>query len=408
MTVAAIIRILRPPTIDKAPHESLDSRLPFPPAGNARRHPALRARGDERSRGAPAAECAGQRIAARRRRQTKREFRALQGRVQDEHGQRHGGRAGHRLPGGGGHVDRSPEGLGRCAAGSEIRQGGKRAGRRGSGPQSHGRGVDLLCRLFQDQRRRRPPRDVSLQRRSGLIDHVAAHGRVRAAAYRHLDGCAYAGGALFDREQQFEPARCERPGVHRRTRRGLQPHRRQGQGEGVLRDRSGRLRLRRVHLAVPHQVRPLEFAEVSVRGELRHPALRGAHQPVRGRARRRFQRGHPVVANPELRSEPGPPDRQPRHRCTLRDRAAHLCGDRLVSPQAARGASGPSRTAHRGRAIRDGRLRAGARGRIGSGRCGAQRRRAETAWLHGTPRRLHPEGELAHRWRRIPSDARGR
>ena len=42
-------------------------------------------------------------------------------------------------------------------------------------------------------------------------------------------------------------------------------------------------------------------------------------------------------------------------------------------------ASGPSRTAHRGRAIRHGRLRAGARGRIGSERCGAQRRRAEAA-----------------------------
>ena len=76
-------------------------------------------------------------------------------------------------------------------------------------------------------------------------------------------------------DNAVQPARRQRPRLHRRAGHGLQPHRRQGQGEGVLRRRSRRARLRRVHQAVPLQVRPLELAEVPVRRELRHAALGG-------------------------------------------------------------------------------------------------------------------------------------
>ena len=81
--------------------------------------------------------------------------------------------------------------------------------------------------------------------------------------------------------QRGEPARCDRLGFHRRAGYGLQPYRRKRQGEGILRSRSRRLRVRRIHLAVPLQVRPLEFAEVSVRRELWNAALGGAGEPVR-------------------------------------------------------------------------------------------------------------------------------
>ena len=49
------------------------------------------------------------------------------------------------------------------------------------------------------------------------------------------------------------------------ARDGLQPDRRQGQGEGVFRRRSGCLRIHGVRYPVPHEIRPLELAEISVR-----------------------------------------------------------------------------------------------------------------------------------------------
>ena len=49
---------------------------------------------------------------------------------------------------------------------------------------------------------------VLLQRRPGLLDHVAAHGRLRAAPRRHVDRRAHACRALLAGQQRLEPARC--------------------------------------------------------------------------------------------------------------------------------------------------------------------------------------------------------
>ena len=67
-----------------------------------------------------------------------------------------------------------------------------------------------------------------------------------------------------------------RPRLHRRAGHRLQPHRRQGQGKGLLRRRPGHPRLHRFHHPVPDQVRPLELAQISVRRKLRDDARRRA------------------------------------------------------------------------------------------------------------------------------------
>ena len=75
-----------------------------------------------------------------------------------------------------------------------------------------------------------------------------------------------------------QPARCHRHGLHRCAGHRLRPHRRQGQGEGVLWRRPGRPCLRRIHQGVPDEVRSLEFAEISVRRKLWHAAFGRAVQ----------------------------------------------------------------------------------------------------------------------------------
>ncbi len=75
--------------------------------------------------------------------------------------------------------------------------------------------------------------------------------------------------------QRLQPARCQRPGVHRRAGHGLQPHRAASrQGEGVLRRRCDAHAFAEFIVAVPLAVRPLELAEVPVRRELRHDRAR--------------------------------------------------------------------------------------------------------------------------------------
>ena len=71
--------------------------------------------------------------------------------------------------------------------------------------------------------------------------HMGAFGprRIVTATDKHTPAAPY---SLTN--NAYEPARRHRHGVHRCTRHRLQPHRRQGQGEGVLRRRSGCLRVR--------------------------------------------------------------------------------------------------------------------------------------------------------------------
>ena len=101
--------------------------------------------------------------------------------------------------------------------------------------------------------------------------HMGAFGprRVVTADDTHTPAAPYPAG-----QQRLQPARRQRPGVCRCARHGLQPHRRQGQREGVLRRGCGRACVCRFHRAVSVEIRPLEFAQIPVWRELRHHACR--------------------------------------------------------------------------------------------------------------------------------------
>ena len=207
----------------------------------------------------------------------------------------------HRLPRRRRHHRRPSQGLGRRG---RARRPAERpqAPTPGARRQSQGRGLDVLRRLFQEGRARRRPADhLPLQRRPRLLDHVAAHGRLRTAPGRHRRRQPHAGRALRAGRQRLQPAGRQRPGVHRRAGHRLLPHRRQGQGKGLLGRRRRRLRLRPVHHGLPVQVRPLEFAQIPVRRKLRHAALGGAGQRPGDRRGRRLQRRDPALADPQLR-----------------------------------------------------------------------------------------------------------
>ena len=137
--------------------------------------------------------------------------------------------------------------------------------------------VDVLHGLFQAGRARRRPADhLPVQRRPGLVDRLAAHGRVRPGARadrRHAPHAA-APYSVVDNDQSLldvsDLVFIDAPGT------GFSPHRRQGQGEGLLRRRPGRRRVRRIHHPVPDQIRPLELAQICVRRKLRDDARGGA------------------------------------------------------------------------------------------------------------------------------------
>ena len=149
----------------------------------------------------------------------------------------------------------------------------------GDAKDAAGGSVDVVRRLFQRGRKRAHAADhLRLQWRPGFLDRVAAYGRVRAAPRRDAGRHAHAGAPYQLVDNEYSLLDVERPRLHRCARHRLQPHRRQGQGEGLLRRRRRRPCLRRLHHAVPDQVRPLEFAQISVRRKLRHAALGGAGQ----------------------------------------------------------------------------------------------------------------------------------
>ena len=156
----------------------------------------------------------------------------------------------------------------------------------------------------------------------GPVRVVTADGSAHARPYSH-------------RQQRPEPARRQRPRLHRRAGHGLQPHRRQGQGEGLLRRRPGHPRLHRFHHPVPDQIRALEVAQICVRRELRDDARRGPRAVAAERGRRP-QRRDPAVGHPQLGFHARRPAAQSGHRHALYRLAADLCGDRLVLQQGRR------------------------------------------------------------------------
>ena len=235
----------------------------------------------------------------------------------------------------------------------------------GNPPPPPARGEHVLRRLLpRRQGRSASAHHVSVQRRPGLLDGVAAHGRVRPEARAHRRRHAQPRRSLSRRRQRIQPDRRERPGVHRCARHRLRPSARQRQGEGVLRRRPGRACVRQFHRRIPVAPQALELAEVSVRRELRNHAIGGALEHSAEREGARPERHHSALAGIELRRQRRRAAVQPGRRSALRARAADLRGHGLVSPQAAQSAGGARAVAARGREFRAQRLCAGARRRL--------------------------------------------
>ena len=178
-------------------------------------------------------------------------------------------RQAHRISRGRRHAGRPSQGLGRHRR--------SRQRRRQKG-QSDGRGLDVLRGLFQARRRRRrtgrsPSCSMAAPAPRACGCTWAPSGRSGSSptTTRHTPAAPY---QVVNNDQSLLDA--SRPGLHRRARHRLQPHRRQGQGQGVLRRRSGHPRLRGLHPRVPVQIRPLELAQIRLRRELRHHARRRA------------------------------------------------------------------------------------------------------------------------------------
>ena len=213
---------------------------------------------------------------------------------------------------------------------------------------------------------RQAPDHLPLQWRPGLVDGVAAYGRVRAEARGDGRRHPHARCALSDSSTMTR--RCSTRAISSSSTRpatGFQPHRRQGQGEGVLRRRPGRAGLRDVHPGIPLQIQPLEFAQISVRRKLWHAAFGRRRNDLETERERRPERRDPALADPELRSSDDGAGEQSGHRsalCSSRCRPMRRPpGITTSSGQAARRSRGlrPSR-----RAFRDDGLRAGAARRL--------------------------------------------
>ena len=193
--------------------------------------------------------------------------------------------------------------------------------------------------------------------------HMGAFGpkRVVTADDTHSPAAPY---RLIDNE--YSLLDVERSGVHRCARHGLRPSAGSGQGEGLLRRRSGCPCIREFHRGVPFAAQPLEFAEVSVRRKLRNDALRGACLHPAEREIAGPERHHSAVADTELRRQRRCAAVQPRRGSALRTGAAHVHGHGVVSPQASQSARRARAAAARGGEFRVDRLFAGTGGGRGA------------------------------------------
>ena len=155
---------------------------------------------------------------------------------------------------------------------------------------------------------------------------------------------------------------------------------------------------------VPDQVRPLELAQICVRRELRDDA-RGRPVARAAEGGRRPQRRDAAVGHPQLGLHARRSAAQPGHRHALRRRAADLCGDCLVFQQGAEPAGRSARLPRPGRAVRDGRLRAGAA--EGQRLPDAERQRIaeQLSAYTGLAGALSPEVQPADRIWRVPEGA---
>ena len=196
------------------------------------------------------------------------------------------------------------------------------------------------------------PGDLLLQRGPGLLGGVPAARLVRPAPHQDEHARLHAAAALHDGGQSRQPHRQQRPRLHQSGRNGLFLGGRAVQEPRLLGRRSGRALDQAVHQAIPDRQRPLELAEVPVRGILRHRAqLRARLDASRGRDR--SQRPHATVERSRL-----PREFQQRRRAH-----ADLRRGRMVSPQDRRqpSAAEPAGVHGHGDPVLLGRLCEGAR-----------------------------------------------
>ena len=134
----------------------------------------------------------------------------------------------------------------------------------------------VLRRLHRSLARTGAAGDVPVQRRSGLVDDVAAHGFVRADEGRCVDPRDDRRPSVPLCRQPGHVARRQRPRLHRCSYHRAVAAARQGREQGCD---GRRPRHRRVHpdgAALPHQIPALEQPEVHHRRKLRHHPRRGA------------------------------------------------------------------------------------------------------------------------------------
>ena len=139
----------------------------------------------------------------------------------------------------------------------------------------------------REWRRHRATDLLRLQRRSGLVLGLAAHGPARPAPGRRRRRRRPHPAAVPARRQPRDPARGLRPGLHRPDVDRAQPRGRGREGQGLPRLRQGRRAGHRADPPVVHARGPLDVAEVRHRRVLRHRP-RGRRSPSGCRASTRW------------------------------------------------------------------------------------------------------------------------
>ena len=138
--------------------------------------------------------------------------------------------------------------------------------------------------------------------------HMGAFGPKRVVTTERL---AHPCRALSAGRQQLQPARRSGPGVHRRAGHRLQPHRRQGQGEGVLGRRPGRLRLRQLHHSSSCRSTGAGTRRNTCSARATARRARPCSSTSSRRRQHRLQRRDPAVADPQLRPQRRRPESNP-------------------------------------------------------------------------------------------------
>ena len=177
----------------------------------------------------------------------------------------------------------------------------------------------------------------------GLIEHLAAHGRVRAGARGHRRRAApHAPRALFDRQQRARACSTpsdlvfiDAPGTGFSRIAGKDKEK---AFYGVDQDIDAFTEFITQFLTKYDRWNSPKY----VFGES-YGTMRGAGLALVASERgRRFERRDPAVGHLELGLHARRPAAQPGHRHALRRRASDLCGDRLVFQQGAEQAGGPA------------------------------------------------------------------